>query len=135
MWLGMAPWLVAVVALSGATLAAVVAARAGRQEPTDLLWDGQVWKAGGQRVGLELMMDLGSWKLIRLRPDQAGPVRWLALTSTDAGSALHALQVALYARPPGVRSKRLAAQGLLQNPAQNPAQIHAQTDARSPGPP
>ena len=92
--------------LATAALMAVLvvgyAARALRQHPCDLLWDGQVWHADGQPGSLDLMIDLNAWMLLRLRPVTGGRARWLALTAADAGASIQALRTALYARAPTV---------------------------------
>lgn len=64
-----------------------------------LAWDGQRWTADGVPGALEVMLDLGSWLLLRLRP-AVGRQRWIAVSQSGAGAALHGLRAAAYARPP-----------------------------------
>ena len=66
-----------------------------------LAWDGQRWSADGEPGALDLMLDLGPWMLLRLRP--AEPARrtiWIPVSAADAGSAWHALRAAVYSRVP-----------------------------------
>jgi hypothetical protein len=78
--------------------AGLLARRLAQPQPLELRWDGRVWLAGGEPVGVELMIDLGSWLLLRLSGGRRR--RWLAVPQHEAGSAWHGLRAALYA-PPG----------------------------------
>ncbi len=70
-----------------------------RPAALQLSWDGQSWAADGQPVQLDLMMDLSSTLLLRLRhPDL--PTRWLPITAQRAGAAWHALRVAVHGPAP-----------------------------------
>lgn len=87
------------------TVAAVVAAvvlllawRLSRPRDRLLQWDGQRWTADGVPGRLQLMLDLGSFLLLRLHPEHGrGP--WLAVTASEAGAGWHALRAAVYSRP------------------------------------
>ena len=79
--------------------AAALAWRLARTESVTLAWDGQRWSADGRPGGLELMIDLGPWMLLRLQPDE--PARraiWIPVSVADAGAAWHALRAAVYSR-------------------------------------
>ena len=92
-------WAAVVLITSLVALVARVAWRRARPQGLLLAWDGQRWSADGCAGDLELMMDLGPWMLLRLRPDD--PRRravWIPVSATDAGSARHALRAALYSR-------------------------------------
>ena len=66
----------------------------------ELRWTGQKWLAGGVAGRLDVMLDLGGWLLLRLRPEVRAPARWIAVSASEVGSAMHALRVAAYARAP-----------------------------------
>jgi hypothetical protein len=85
----------ATAALGGAALGW----RRSRPRPVRLVWDGQVWRADGAAGEVDVMIDLGSWRLLRFRP-AAGKVTWLPVPDAEAGPAGNALLAALYARPP-----------------------------------
>jgi len=94
----------------------------GRPLPLRLAWDGRQWSADGRAGQLDLMIDLGPWMLLRLRPADA-PRRclWLPLgvadVEADTGASLHALRAALYCRPPeSTRRARLAEHGNAAKP-------------------
>ena len=81
------------------SLVALVAWRQARPHALLLAWDGQRWTADGCAGDVDLMMDLGPWMLLRLRPeDTARRAIWIPVSATDAGSARHALRAALYSR-------------------------------------
>jgi hypothetical protein len=74
-----------------------------------LQWDGQQWLADGQRVQPQVMVDLGSWLLLRLQPQmqpaearrRVNPfgrtsVRWMALSPAQCGAAMGPLRAAVY---------------------------------------
>jgi len=88
-------WLAA-LALSLAV--AVVAWRLSRTEATHLTFGGSGWLADGLPVEPELMVDLDSAVLLRLRFGRSRRVRWLALTASEVGASWHGLRVALHAR-------------------------------------
>jgi hypothetical protein len=105
--LQMASW----PALAMGPPAAVAAWMACRCPSVALVWDGQVWSADSQIGTLDVMLDLGGWLLLRLRPDDATrPVQWTPVSRADAGPAFHALRAAVYCRAhqptPGVRAAR-----------------------------
>ena len=88
---------------------AAVAWRQARPEAVTLAWDGQHWRADGCPGSLDLMLDLGPWMLLRLRPDEpAQRVFWIPVSAADAGAARHALRAAVHSRTskptPGARS-------------------------------
>jgi hypothetical protein len=89
------------VAPAAAVAAAVLllAWRLSRPRQRLLQWDGQRWTVDGVPGRLQLMVDLGAFMLLRLRPEQGrGP--WTAVTATEAGAAWHGLRAAVYSRPP-----------------------------------
>ena len=90
-------------ALGGATALAVAVALIAwtRSVPraVHLAWDGQCWTADGSVGSLQLMIDLGPWILMRLRPDGGGALTWVACTQAEAGTAWHLLRAAVYSRP------------------------------------
>jgi hypothetical protein len=70
-----------------------------------LEWDGQRWHADGTPGRLAVMLDLGSWLLLRLQPD-ADPTAvprpsgtlWLPVAASEAGGgAWHLLRAAAFA--------------------------------------
>jgi len=94
---------------------AVVAWHVLRPRTVNLSWDGQVWQADGQAGSVEVMIDLGSWLLLRLRPVAPPSVKtsasvWMPLSASEAGPALHALRAAVYCPAPeptpGARTAR-----------------------------
>jgi hypothetical protein len=102
-WIGAhAGWPVArwlPLALLTGTAAGLLAWRLARPRQTELRWDGQAWSADGTKGRLDVMLDLGGWLLVRLRPRSPGAVRWVAVSAAEAGGQLHALRAALYSRP------------------------------------
>lgn len=81
-----------------------------------LRWDGERWwhlpKAGAAHAlhGLDLMMDLGGWVLLRARCTDGwrgfAPGLWCGISRREAGDSWHGLRLALYqspgsAAPPG----------------------------------
>lgn len=66
-----------------------------------LAWDGQHWRVDGHHTRVQLMLDLGPWMLLRLRPEASSGSRWLPLAASEAGTAWGALRAALYVRSPG----------------------------------
>jgi hypothetical protein len=104
-------------ALAFALLAGGLAWWLAQPSPMRLAWDGQHWSADGRVGRLDLMMDLGPWMLLRLRPaDAPGRCLWLPLgvgdVEADTGASLHALRAALYCRPPeSTRRARPAERG------------------------
>ncbi|MDP2006343.1 MAG: hypothetical protein Q8K45_11760 [Rubrivivax sp.] len=64
-----------------------------------LAWDGQRWTADDVPGRLEVMIDLGGWLLLRLRPGAGGRHRWVAVAAREAGPALHGLRAAAFSRP------------------------------------
>ncbi len=101
-------WLV--VALM-AILVALLAWRRARPQALLLAWDGQRWTADGCAGDLDLMIDLGPWMLLRLRPeDTARRAVWIPVSAADAGTARHALRAALYSRAAKLASDALSAE-------------------------
>ncbi|MDE2367992.1 MAG: hypothetical protein KGN16_03395 [Burkholderiales bacterium] len=94
-----------VATLAATSLAALAAGglawRAGAPRAVALAWDGECWSADGQTGELDVMIDLGSWLLLRLRG--AAQPRWIAVAAADAGAAMHALRCAVHARIPTPR--------------------------------
>jgi hypothetical protein len=91
-WLQQPPGWAAVLALAIAALSWRLAAT----RPLDLVWDGQRWMSDGVPGRLDVMLDVGSALLLRLRPDSGRQPRWLAVTAAEAGPAWHGLRVAAY---------------------------------------
>ncbi|HLL12767.1 MAG TPA: hypothetical protein VK570_17020 [Rubrivivax sp.] len=96
---GLSTWADPTSVLLHSAVAAVVALSLGAPvwwlsaRPAQLLqWDSQRWSLDGQSAELRLMIDLGSAMLLR-----HGGRRWVAATRADAGSAWHALRVAVLA--------------------------------------
>jgi hypothetical protein len=76
-----------------------------------LVWDGRTWSADGTAGRLDVMLDLGAWMLLRLRPadgqgrlppagGEPGRTRWIPCGSAEVGAPWHALRVAAYGRVP-----------------------------------
>ncbi len=89
-------------ALVGASkLAAVVGALLAWRRPRvhALAWDGQQWHVDGRAVRLQLMLDLGPWLLLHLRPADGAAALWLPLAASEAGPAWGPLRAAVYSRP------------------------------------
>jgi hypothetical protein len=70
--------------------------------PVELAWDGQRWTADGQPGQLDVMLDVGSALLLRLRPETGRRHCWIAATAAEVGPAMHGLRVAAYHRPSGL---------------------------------
>ena len=89
------------IAAAAAAAAAVAAAwlvwRLTRTQACTLSWNGEHWAADGQAGEVDVMLDLGGWLLLRLRP-LAGRARWLPVPDSQAGPARHGLRAALYSR-------------------------------------
>jgi hypothetical protein len=88
-----------------------------------LSWDGSQWLADGRAGELTVMLDLGSWLLLRLQ--LAAPRRralWLPVTAAEAGSRFHALRSAVYAHPPRPAAQAQPAQAVVSadSPVQGP---------------
>lgn len=80
-------------------MVALLAWRRARPKVLLLAWDGQRWTAAGCAGDLDLMMDLGPWMLLRLRPDDTTRrAVWIPVSAADAGAAQHALRAAVYSR-------------------------------------
>jgi hypothetical protein len=104
-----------------ALLAWLVAARCALPTTHGLRWNGSVWSIRSQGTGeaegaAGLMIDLGSWLLVRFERLDALPdrhpharlslrqrVQWLSLSRHDNPASWHGLRVALHssASPPG----------------------------------
>ena len=93
-------WPAGAAAVISALLVGGLAWRAWHGGAVDLHWDGQCWAVGGQAGRLDVMLDLGVWLLLRLRPEGAARAHWVAVSASDAGPAMHGLRAALYARVP-----------------------------------
>jgi hypothetical protein len=94
-------------AAAGAALAAAIAtaAVAGRRRAAtaevELRWDGRQWTADGQAGPLEVMVDLQTWMLLRLRPASGAAARWIAVDRRDAGASMPLLRALVHARLSG----------------------------------
>lgn len=80
---------------------AAVAWRGCRSGEVALNWDGRAWTADGIPGRLEVMVDLGTWLLLRMRLDGGAGRRWIAVSAGEAGLALHGLRAAVHARATG----------------------------------
>ena len=87
-------------AAAAALAAGALAWRLARCAPVVLAWDGRQWTANGIPGALDVMLDLGPWLLLRLRPVQSRPALWLPVSAAGAGAALHSLRAAAYSRTP-----------------------------------
>ena len=92
------PWLAAVA--SALVAGAVLGWRGAAEPPRTLTWSGQRWEADGVAGELDVMMDLGRWLLLRLRPSDGSAARWLPLCARRSDGAWHPLRAAVYSRPP-----------------------------------
>ena len=89
-------WLVVVAV---ALLAALLAWRRARPQALLLAWDGQRWTADGCAGDLDVMIDLGPWMLLRLRPaDTTRRAVWIPVSVSATSMARHALRAAVYCR-------------------------------------
>ncbi|MBU6260951.1 MAG: hypothetical protein KGL18_15725 [Burkholderiales bacterium] len=102
-WLDLDPAAAALLAALAALLALGLAWRANAPRAVALAWDGERWSVDAEVGELEVMIDLGSWLLLRLRLRAAVPARWVAVAAGDAGAAMHALRCAVHARAPTPR--------------------------------
>jgi hypothetical protein len=70
----------------------------------DLVWNGQTWTADGAPSRVEVVFDMGSWLLLRLRPEgipaKVARWRWIPVAAADVGADFHALRVAVYGALP-----------------------------------
>jgi hypothetical protein len=87
----------AVASAAAALLATAIAWQRAAPRPATLAWDGGRWSVDGTAGALDVMVDLQDWLLLRLRPAAGGASRWVAVSATDAGGALHGLRAAAYA--------------------------------------
>ena len=96
----------AAAAVFGAAAAAWLAHRARvtlSLPDAELRFDGSGWTLAGTPGRPEVALDLQRWLLLRFSvhreagAGRLGRVRWVAVSAADAGAALHALRVALYA--------------------------------------
>ena len=108
-WRPGAAALATAVVVSGllAAAGAWLARRALPPSPGRLRWDGQCWHTshalGGQPlVRLVVALDLGTWVLLHLQPEQ-GRACWRIASTGSAQAAWHGLRVALAAHAGGVR--------------------------------
>ncbi len=95
-WLQQPPGWAAMLVLAVAGLSWRLAA----PTPVELVWDGQRWTVDGLPGQLDVMLDVGSALLLRLRLVAGGRPRWVAVTAAEAGVAMHGLRLAAYHRPP-----------------------------------
>ncbi|HYN58913.1 MAG TPA: hypothetical protein VET87_05075 [Rubrivivax sp.] len=104
---GLAVWL---GSLASALAAAACAARGLLRPARLLIWDAAAWSVaapgGSAQTGrVTLMLDFGSWMLVRFCPAAPSGGRWppwpqwLPLSSRDAGGSWPALRVALHSLP------------------------------------
>jgi hypothetical protein len=92
----------AAASLTLALLAGVIGWRLARPVQARLRWSGRRWEIGTleawQPAGLQSMLDLGSWLLLRVQP-QGGRARWIGVSDASIGSSAHLLRAALYCAP------------------------------------
>lgn len=88
-----------VVAVLVGGAAAAIGWRLGRPQALQVRWSGQRWEILAQErwqpAGLQAMLDLGGWLLLRVRP-QGGRARWIGLAEAGLGPPGHLLRAALY---------------------------------------
>jgi len=95
-----------------AWLAGGAAWRSSRRRPVSLRWDGRAWWSDAikspdgepRSCELEVMIDLGNWLMLRLRPLQppCRPLCWLPVQRRGLEPQWHALRAAAYSpRPRG----------------------------------
>jgi hypothetical protein len=77
--------------------AAALAWRGSRAAARMLAWDGQRWTLDGLPGGLDVMIDLDTWMLLRLRPETGPRGRWATVSAREAGPAWHGLRAAVHA--------------------------------------
>jgi hypothetical protein len=108
----LAAWTLAQLGLATAWAAApglavaALAWRGCRSREVALTWDGRAWTADGIPGRLEVMIDLGTWLLLRMRLDGGTAPRWIAVSAGEAGLALHGLRAAVHARAAGTAPGR-----------------------------
>ncbi|MEO7851319.1 MAG: hypothetical protein ABIR94_03560 [Rubrivivax sp.] len=92
-----------------AVLAWLVVSRSALPAAHGLRWNGSAWCLSSQAMGeshgaARLMIDLGSWLLVRFEWREAQPARrlrvhWLSMSRHDNPASWHGLRVALHASP------------------------------------
>ena len=98
------------LAVPAAAASAVGAARLLPPQ-VHLVWDGAQWRCQGVPVRVQVNVDLGPWVLLRLvksaeQPTSPTPAvgapcpRWVAVSRSDAGAAMHAFRAAVYCLAP-----------------------------------
>lgn len=81
--------------------------RVSASRPAQLRWDGEVWTLAppDAPVRPEIMLDLGSWMLLKLTPagsPSRWPLGWWAISRGLAGASWHPLRAALYSAASGL---------------------------------
>ena len=71
--------------------------RVARQALRPLAWDGRTWMLSGAPCGVEVMIDLGGWMLLRVTYPAAGRVHWLPLGLRSDDAQTHLRRAALHA--------------------------------------
>ena len=106
-WLEGSPAWQMAAALAAAAAVGWISARWIARGPATLVWDGLSWSLHECRGGVEPMVDLGPWMLLRFCPEArpgATAARWLALDAASAGDAFHLCRAAIYASRPNVEA-------------------------------
>ncbi|MDE2397699.1 MAG: hypothetical protein KGL43_23570 [Burkholderiales bacterium] len=96
---GLEAWAGGTASIAAGCVAAAIAWRRTRPRAVTLGWSGERWSADGLTGQVEVMIDLGGWLLLRLRPE-SGPARWLPVAASEAGASARLLRAALYAPAP-----------------------------------
>ena len=97
-WLGRSPEVLVVATLLAAMAGVGVAwGLGGMADPGWLVWDGRAWALQGQPGQVAVMIDLGSWMLLRFRTQGSTGWRWLPLSVRTCGAPAHLCRAALLA--------------------------------------
>jgi hypothetical protein len=62
-----------------------------------LTWDGLAWQLNGTAGEVGLMLDAGTWVLLRFHAHGGGPARWLSIHLARCGSPMPLCRAALHA--------------------------------------
>lgn len=97
-WLGRSPGVVGLVVVLAVVAGVAVSWQlGGLDDPGWLIWDGRAWTLQGQPGQVAVMIDLGSWLLLRFRVQGDAGWRWLPLHVRDCGAPAHLCRAALLA--------------------------------------
>jgi hypothetical protein len=97
-WLGRSPEALQVVLLLAVVSGVAVTWQLGSlADPGLLVWDGRSWSLQGQPGQVAVMIDLGTWLLLRFQGQGEPGSRWLPLDVRDCGAPAHLCRAALHA--------------------------------------